>query len=342
MNRGPREERAARAVDVLVVGAGPAGLAAAARLAAAGAGRVEILEREPNAGGLPRLCAHPGFGADPRGRALDGQGYARRAVRAARRAGAVLRTGVSVTGWAAPLALETTAPTGLATIEARAIVLTTGARERARPARLLPGTRPQGILTTGELLRTVSLFGHRPEPIGRRAVVVGAGPLAEHAVRLLRHAGVAVAAVLCEGPRAAIGGDLRVPVLTHTVVTELTGRGRLAGVTIRRTDGATDGPTGRARARTLACDTLVLTGDWIPEHELARAGGLPLDPVTRGPLVDAALRTGVPGVFAAGGLLRGGVPAVRAAAEGRAVAGAVLAHLVGGDSSPGLVGAAEV
>ncbi|MFI8511868.1 FAD-dependent oxidoreductase [Streptomyces sp. NPDC085460] len=319
MNRQPTQERNARAVDVLVVGAGPAGLAAAARLAAAGAGRVEVLEREPEAGGAPRHCVRPGFGADARGRALDGPGYARRTVRAALRAGAVLRTGVSVTGWAGPLRLETTAPTGLETIAARAVVLATGARERARPARLLPGTRPEGVLTTGELQRTVALFGPRPERIGRRAVVVGGGPEAGHAVRSLRSAGVTVAAVVCEEarPPAGVGG---VPVLTRTVVTEVTGRGRPTGVTVRGRDG---------RTRTVRCDALVLTGDWIPEHELARSGGLPLTPGTRAPCVDAALRTGVPGVFAAGGLLHGGTPALRAAAGGRAVADAVLTHLAG-------------
>ncbi|MER5737972.1 FAD-dependent oxidoreductase [Streptomyces sp. NPDC002262] len=322
MSRRPDGERAARAVDVLVVGAGPAGLAAATLLAAAGAGRVEVLEREPWPGGEPRLCAHPGFGADPRGRALDGPGYARRAVRAAVRAGAVLRSGVSATGWAGPPALEATAPTGLETIGARAVVLATGARERARPARLLPGSRPEGILTTGELHRTVALFGPRADRIGRRAVVVGGDRTAALAVGLLRRAGVAVAAVVCEGPRAAAGAA-GVPVLAETVVTELTGRGRLAGVAVRSRDG---------RVRTLGCDTLVLTGDWVPEHALARAGGLPLAPGTRGPLVDAALRTGLPGVFAAGGLLHGGVPALRAAAEGRRAARAVLAHLAGRDA----------
>ncbi|MFF8808346.1 FAD-dependent oxidoreductase [Streptomyces omiyaensis] len=324
MNPRPEQDGAARSVDVLVVGAGPAGLAAAARLAAAGAGRVEVLEREPEAGGAPLFCARPGFGADPRGRALDGPGYARRAVRAAVRAGAVVRTGVTVTGWAGPLTLETTAPTGLAAVGARAVVLATGARERSRPARLLPGSRAPGVLTTGELQRTVTLFGARPEHIGRRAVVAGGDPVAGHAVRLLRRAGVAVAAVVCEGPRAA-AGPADVPVLAGAVVTELAGRGRLDGVTVRDRDG---------RTRTVRCDTLVLAGDWIPEHELVRAGGLPLAPGGRGPLVDAALRTGVPGVFAAGGLLRGGEPAARAAAEGRAVADAVLARLDGRDPGP--------
>ncbi|MGW3389809.1 FAD-dependent oxidoreductase [Streptomyces cinereoruber] len=317
-----------RTVDVLVVGAGPAGLAAAARLAAAGAGRVEVLEREPAAGGVPRHCARPGFGTDARGRPLDGPGYARRAVREALRAGAVVRTGASATGWAGPLALDVTSPAGLERIGARAVVLATGARERPRSARLLPGTRPAGVLTTGELQRTVALFGGRKgyaerEYVGRRAVVVGGDPVARSAVRTLRSAGVEVAAVVTELPYATVSFG-SVPLLTGAVVTELLGRGRPTGVAVRGRDG---------RASVLRCDTVVLTGDWIPDHELARARGLPLAPGTRGPVTDGAFRTAAPGVFAAGNLLHGGEPAAVAAAEGRAAADAVLDHLR--DGHPG-------
>ncbi|MFE9738384.1 FAD-dependent oxidoreductase [Streptomyces sp. NPDC006477] len=309
-----------RTVDVLVVGAGPAGLAAAARLAAAGAGQVEVLEREAAAGGVPRLCARPGFGADPLGRALDGPAYARRAVRAALRAGATVRTGVSVTGWAGPLTLDVTAPTGLERVRARAVVLATGARERPRSARLVPGSRPAGVLTTGELQRTILRFGARREHIGRRAVVVGGDPVARAAVRTLRAAGVEVAAVVSEVPvrRAAFEG---VPVLVRTAVTELLGHGRLTGVAVRGGDG---------RTAVLRCDTVVFTGDWIPDHELARAGGLPLAPGTRGPATDGAFRTAEPGVFAVGNVLRGVEPALVAAAEGRAVAASVRERLDGG------------
>ncbi|MFJ8659848.1 FAD-dependent oxidoreductase [Streptomyces sp. NPDC093795] len=311
-----------RTVDVLVVGAGPAGLAAAARLAAAGAGRVEVLEREEAAGGVPRHCAGTGFGADALGRPLDGPAYARRALRAALRAGATVRTGVSATGWAGPLTLDVTAPTGLERVRARAVILATGARERPRSARLVPGSRPAGVLTTGELQRTVCRFGARPERIGRRAVVVGGDPVARAAVRTLRSAGVEVAALVSEHPvrRAAFG---RLPVLAGAVVTELIGRGRLTGVAVRCGDG---------RAAVLRCDTVVFTGDWIPDHELARACGLPLAPGTRGPAVDGAFRTAEPGVFAVGNLLHGVEPALVAAAEGRAVAAAVRERLDGGSS----------
>ncbi|MFE0652604.1 FAD-dependent oxidoreductase [Streptomyces sp. NPDC059534] len=309
-----------RTVDVLVVGGGPAGLAAAAGAAAGGAGRVEVLEREAAAGGVPLHCARPGFGADPAGRPLDGPAFARRAVRAALRAGATVRTGVSATGWAGPLTLEVTAPSGLERIRARAVVLATGARERPRSARLVPGSRPAGVLTTGELQRTAARFGGRHAYLGRRAVVVGGDPVARGAVRTLRQAGVTVVAVVTGLPGAAPGSDASVPVLTGTVVTELMGRGRLTGVAVRGADG---------RAAVLRCDTVVFTGDWIPDHELVRARGLPLAPGTRGPVTDGAFRTSGPGVFAVGNLLRGGEPALRAAAEGRAVAGAVLARLAG-------------
>ncbi|KQX49868.1 MULTISPECIES: FAD-dependent oxidoreductase [unclassified Streptomyces] len=308
-----------RTVDVLVVGAGPAGLAAATRLAAAGAGRVEVLERERTAGGVPRHCARPGFGADALGRPLDGPAYARRAVRAALRAGVTVRTGVSATGWCGPLGLDVTAPSGLERVRARAVVLATGARERPRSARLAPGSRPAGVLTSGELQRLTVPSRRWREPVGRRAVVVGGEPVARNAVRTLRAAGIEVVAVVAEGRarRAAFGS---VPVLVGTVVAELHGRGRLTGVTVRSGDG---------RTATLRCDTVVFTGDWIPDHELARARGLPLVPGTRGPATDGAFRTAEPGVFAVGNLLHGGEPAPVAAAEGRAAADAVLALLDG-------------
>ncbi|MGW0558541.1 NAD(P)/FAD-dependent oxidoreductase [Streptomyces sp. NPDC002926] len=311
--------RPARTVDVLVVGAGPAGLAAAARLGRAGAGAVEIVEREQQAGGIPRHCGHGGFGRREQRRAMSGPQYARHLVDNAVRAGADLRTGVTVTGWSGPRTLDTTSPAGLERITARAVVLATGARERPRSARLVPGTRPAGVLTTGELQQAVHLHGRR---VGSRAIVVGAEPVAFSAVRTLRAAGVEVLAVVTDQERRPARPLLerRVPLLTGATVTELTGRGRLTGVGLRHRDG---------RSTTVGCDTVVFTGDWIPDHELARRGGIPLDPGTRGPAVDTAFRTAEEGVFAAGNLLHGAEPAGTAAEEGRYVADRVLRHLSG-------------
>ncbi|MEU6671006.1 FAD-dependent oxidoreductase [Streptomyces sp. NPDC046727] len=313
-----------RHVDVLVVGAGPAGLAAAARLAAAGAGRVEVLERETQPGGVPRHCAHGGFGTWTH--PLTGPGYARLLTEAAERAGATLRTGVTALDWAsAGPVLTAVGPGGPETIAARAVVLATGARERPRAARLVPGTRPAGVYTTGELQQAVHLFGQH---IGSRAVVAGALDVSYAAADTLRAAGAQVVAQVTEHPRAQTGRARaqaarlrdRVPLLTDTTVTELLGHGRLSGVRVRHRDG---------RTAVLPCDTVVFTGDFVPDHELARRGGLTLDPGTRGPAVGGAGHTSRPGVFAAGNLLHAVEPAGTVAREGARTAGAVLDFLAG-------------
>ncbi|USQ84677.1 FAD-dependent oxidoreductase [Streptomyces phaeoluteigriseus] len=321
---------AAREVDVLIVGAGPAGLAAAARLAAAGVGRVEVLDREPEPGGVPRHSAHGGYGTLLR--PLTGPAYARLLVSAAGQAGATVRAGVTALDWAGPLSLRTVSADGPETLTARAVVLTTGARERPRAARLVPGTRPAGVRTTGELQRAVHLHGQH---IGTRAVVVGAEDVSYAAARTVRAAGATVVAMLTEHTRpqtaAARAADFRlrqgVPLLTGTTVAELLGHGRLSGVRVRHLDG---------RTAVLPCDTVVFTGDFVPDHELARRARLVLDPGTGGPAVDGALRTSRPGVFAAGSLLHPAESAATATREGVHAAGAVLAHLSGTERPPGV------
>ncbi|MFF1836519.1 FAD/NAD(P)-binding oxidoreductase [Streptomyces sp. NPDC058231] len=311
-----------RTVDVLVVGAGPAGLGAGAELAASGVGRVEILEREQAAGGVPRHCFHGGFGAGRAGGGLTGPAYARRCVAAAVRAGVLLRTGVTVTGWAGPRTVDVTGPTGLERITARAVVLATGARERPRSARLVPGTRPPGVYTTGELQQAVHLYR---QPIGTRAVVIGNEAVGHSAADTLRAAGVDVVALVTDQPPSPLArvprARRRTPLLTRTTVTSVVGRERLTGVGLRHHDG---------RTMTLPCDTVVFTGDWIPDHELARRGGLTMDPGTRGPAYDPAYRTSEAGVFAVGNLLHAVESAGTAAAEGRAVAAPVMRRLAAG------------
>jgi thioredoxin reductase len=307
-------------VDALVVGAGPAGLAAAVALRSGGAGRVLVVDREDEAGGIPRLCEHTGFGLRDLRRVLSGPTYARRWVQRAVSAGVDIRTSSMVTGWAAPGQAQVTGPGGLLEIHAGAVVLATGARERPRAARLIPGTRPAGVFTTGQLQQWV----HRQHlAVGGRALVVGAEHVSYSAVLTLRHAGVDPVALVTDLPATqtyrafdlVTRAGLWVPVWRQTSVVGIEGRERVERVLLR-------GPSGEERA--VAVDTVVFTGDFVPDNELARLAGLLIDPGTGGPACDADGRTTAEGVFAAGNVVhpaeRADVAATRALTVGRAAA----------------------
>jgi thioredoxin reductase len=298
--------------DVLIVGAGPAGLAAAVELRGLGAGSVLVADREETPGGVPRHCAHTGFGLRDLRRVMTGPGYARHYVAAAAAAGADVRTATTVTGWDSERTVTMTSPRGIETVRARAVLLATGCRERPRSARLIPGDRPPGVMTTGELQQRVYLGGER---FGGRALVVGAEHVSFSAMLTLAHAGAQVVGLVTEQPRSqsfavfSLAASLRwrVPVWTSTAVRRIVGRGRLAGVELAR-DG---------RERFVPCDIVVFTGDWIPDHELAWRSGTGIDPGTLGPAVDTALETSLPMVFAAGNLVHAAETADVAAAGGR-------------------------
>jgi thioredoxin reductase len=316
--------------DVAIVGGGPAGLTAAAALGAAGAGRVVVLEREAEAGGIPRHAQHQGFGVRDLHRALSGPAYARRLAAGAVAGGAELRTSTQATGWTPSGALWTTGPDGRSELRARAVVLATGCRERPRPARLVPGSRPPGVMTTGTLQQLVYLGGAAP---GTRAVVVGAEHVSFSALLTLAHGGARAVAMVTDLPRhesfaalrAGAAARFRLPLLTNTALTAIRGGERVEAVQV------TD--LGGGGARELACDLVVLTADWVPDHELAVLGGAALDPGTHGPAVDPAQRTSRPALFAAGNVLHGAEPADVAALSGAHVAAAVLRHL-GGEQWP--------
>jgi len=316
------------AVDVLVIGGGPAGLAAALELRRRGVARVLVVDREAQAGGVPRHTTHSGFGVRDLHTLLSGPQYAARYVRLAEAAGVAVRTGTTATDWIGPTAVSLTSAGGIEGVEARAIILATGCRERPRAARLVPGTRPVGVLTTGALQQMVAL---RQLPVGRRAVVAGAEHVSFSAVLTLAHAGVATVAMTTQHTRHQTlaplhwltAGLRRVPVLTETRLSAIHGTPRVEAVEV------TELRSGARRM--LACDTVVFTGDWIADHELARRGGLAMDPATRAPRVDLALRTSVRGVFAAGNLLHGAESADVAALGGRHAALAVHSFLTTGE-----------
>ena len=318
-------------VDVLVIGGGPAGLTAASRLRELGVEDVVVVERESQAGGIPRHSDHSGYGVRDLRTVLTGPSYARRLTERAQDHGARIRTSTMVTGWDGELALAITSPSGRERVDARAIVLATGARERPRTARRIPGDRPGGVLTTGQLQQLVHLH-HRS--VGTRAVVVGSELVSWSAVLTLREVGCSVVAMTTErdrpeayGPLTAAGRvGLRVPVARRTRVVRVLGRDRVTGVEIEHLD------TGARRV--LSCDTVVFTADWIPDSELARMAGLDLDVGHLGPVVDAALRTSRPGVFAAGNLLHPVDTADVAALDGRHVADQVVSFLAGDIAAP--------
>jgi thioredoxin reductase len=314
--------------QVLIVGGGPAGLRAAIELKRLGVRDVVVAEREQEAGGIPRLCHHTGFGMRDQRWLLSGPDYAERYRKLAQAAGVAVHTATTITGWAGPSALGYTSPHGLGPIVAQAVLLATGCRERPRAARLVPGSRPAGVFTTGSLQRFVY---EQHLPVGRRAVIVGAELVSLSALMTLRHAGVAVTMMVTEQPRHQLYFPYlpmkwlladwlgHTPIVTGAKVTNIAGREGVEGIEITHLE------SGRVEA--VACDTVVFTGEWVPEHETARLGGLAIDAGTRGPRVDAGYRTSRRGVFAAGNLLRGAETADLGALEGRAAAQHIYAFL---------------
>jgi thioredoxin reductase len=311
-------------VTVLVIGAGPAGLATAQALAREGVTDVEVIEREQSAGGVPRHCHHNGFGLRDLHRAMSGPRYAEELVGRALSAGVRIRTETMATGWAGPGVVALTSPAGIRTVTADAVVLATGARERPRAARLVPGDRGEGVFTTGQLQQWVHLQGL---PVGRRALVVGAEHVSFSAVLTLRAAGVRTVAMVTDlarhqsyrGAATAARLGLRVPVWTDTDVTAIHGHERVRQVELHHR------ATGTSRA--VDVDTVVFTGDWIPDNELARNAGLELDASSRSPTVDDTGACSIDRFFAAGNLVHPAETADIAALRGAAVGTRVAQRL---------------
>ncbi|MUH45321.1 MAG: FAD-dependent oxidoreductase, partial [Actinobacteria bacterium] len=223
--------------DVVIVGGGPAGLSAARELRKAGVAEVLVLEREAEAGGIPRHSDHTGYGLRDIKRLMKGPAYARKLAARAHDSGAWVLTSATVTGWADGCSLLVTRPSGRMRVDAKAVILATGARERPRAARLVPGDRPAGVLTTGQLQTAI----HAGQGVGgTRAVVVGSQLVSWSAVLTLREAGCATVLMTSEFPAAEVPALVRWgasrllggPLARRTRITRIIGRVRVEAVEV--------------------------------------------------------------------------------------------------------------
>lgn len=305
--------------DIIVVGAGPAGLAAATALAARH--RVLVLEREHEAGGIPRHCGHYPYGLREFRRLMKGPAYASALVARAVAAGVTIATGTNVVSLQDGPSVTVTSDAGVQEITARAVLLATGVRETSRAARLIGGEKPAGVMSTGALQGLVYLQGLRPF---RNPVILGTELVAFSAIMTLAHAGIRPAAMIEPNTRATARWPASVyprlkgiPLHLDTQILSIEGREKVEAVLLQ-------GPQGPWR---LPCDGVVTTGRFRPEATL-------LPPATRdvatgGPVIDSRGALGMQGYFAAGNLLRPAETAGFSWAEGKAVAAAITAYLEG-------------
>ncbi|MCB1473896.1 MAG: FAD-dependent oxidoreductase [Rhodobiaceae bacterium] len=314
-----REETA----DVVVIGAGPAGLSAATHLRRLGVVRVIVLERDRLAGGIPRHCGHFPFGMREFHRVLRGPDYARRLVTAARSSGVDLRLEATVTRLNPGGHVEMTTPEGLASVRAHAVLLATGVRETSRAGRLIGGEKPGGILSTGALQGIVYLNGEVPF---RRPVILGSELVSFSALLTCRHAGMRPVAMIEAGSRPVTYAFARllpvmlgIPFMAGTRVEAVEGRERVERVVVSR---------GGERCE-IDADGVVVSGQFRPEATLLRTSGMDVDANSGGPVIDQHGRMSDPAYFAAGNVLRGVETAGWCWAEGKRIAGAIKASLDG-------------
>ena len=295
-------------VDVLVIGAGPAGLAAAQAAKEDGIDNLLVLEREHNPGGILRQCIHNGFGLHRFKEELTGPEYAQRDIDRAREMGIEIQTDTTVLSVDGENHLVTcvSAAKGVEIIEAKAIILAMGCRERPRGALGTPGTRCAGIYSAGTAQKFVNLEGYMP---GKRVVILGSGDIGLIMARRMTLQGAKVLACVELMPFSSglnrnivqCLNDYDIPLyLSHTVV-DIQGKERLTGVTVAKVDERRQPIPGSEIQ--FDCDTLLLSVGLIPENELSEGAGVKFSPLTSGAEVDDVLQTNIPGVFACGNVL---------------------------------------
>ena len=293
--------------DIVIVGGGPAGMAAAVAAYDAGCTDVVILDREPDIGGILRQCIHAGFGLHKLGRELTGPEYADVYKQEVLKRNIEVHYETTVTAVTPDKVVTAQNREGLLKIQAKAVILSMGCRERSRGALNTPGTRPAGIFSAGTAQKFINCEGYM---VGREVVILGSGDIGLIMARRMTLEGAKVKAVCELMPYS--GGltrnivqcleDFDIPLYLSTTVCEIHGKKRLEGVTIAQVDERRQ-PIEETK-RFIPCDTLLLSVGLIPENELTRAAGIPMDPITNGALVDEHCQTQVPGIFACGNVLQ--------------------------------------